>query len=147
MTVGGNPVPQALEDSVNGRGINVMENAVDQDEIKTSCRSFFIFPDVGYDETAIVFPAGMFNVTRINVNSEVIGMCKKLRVRARAAADVEHAPRLTDVIVREHGRQFCRGERRLPETVDGGLFEQVAEQSHKDQDRSGNEIVPGPLYP
>ena len=135
MAIGRKPGLQALQDRRGGRCVDVMEEAVHEDEVKASLDGLVVIADVCDNELTIVLFPGVGDVTGIDIDAEIVGVGEEVGVGAGAAADVQDAAGAVEGVMGEQGRQLCGGKRRLPQAVDEGLLEQIVEDAHRERAR------------
>ena len=112
------------------RVVDVMEEAVGQDQVKAVVGRDVKSRDVGHDEFAPVSSPCALDVRRVEVDAEVIRARKVMCVRAGPAANVEDAARAPYIIVREKRQKLPLSERGLPYTVGERVLENPRVQLH-----------------
>ena len=85
----------------------MVEETVRQDEIELLPRSGAIVSDIGNNEISLESAARAFDVTLVEIDTEIVDLSKVSRVCARSAPHVEHTTDASQVIVREHRANFC----------------------------------------
>jgi len=110
--------------------VNMMQEAVEQDEIEPPLAFTGVPAHVSGHEPAAVPAARGGEVGLVEVEAEIIGRLEVGRVRAGAAADVEHAARVREVVVLEHGRELLPCKGRLPQPIGRRAREDVRGPSH-----------------
>src|SRR6266581_4613871 len=123
MTVRREPLSQARENRVCIRVADMMEETVDKNEIELSSVAF-IRCHVGCDEGPVMFSPSAVNVSWIDVDAEIVGVCEVLCICAWATTYVEHAPHFAEIVMLQHRCYLLRCKRSLPETVNHRLFKE-----------------------
>ena len=113
-----------------GRRVNVVEKAVEENKIVGACGNGLGSGDVGGEEIALITIARELNVAFVDVDAKIFGVGETRSVGARAAAHVEDAADLREVVMFENLGKFLLGERELRELEEEGLLEEIVEGIH-----------------
>jgi hypothetical protein len=130
VAIRGKPGLQSMQNGGGGCVVNVVEKAVDQDEIVARSGGLIVGADVGHNELTMVLIAGVSDIAGVDVDAKIVCMGEKRGVGARATTNVQHATDAIERIVGEEGRQFGRDKRSLPQAVDESAFEEMVEDPH-----------------
>ena len=114
--------------------VQVVQEAVDQDEIEPLVVRDLVRRHIRGDERAAMALSRTGDVLRIDVDAEVVSGLEVWRIRAGAAADVQDSSNPTEVVMRPRGAQLLLGIGRYPQPVHPGLlhdpFEERVQSSH-----------------
>ena len=130
VAVGSEETVEAGKNSEGGGSVDVVEEAVKENEIVRADGDGLGGSDVGDEEIALVTVAGQLDVAVVDVDAEVVGVGEARSVGAGAAANVEDATDFREVIVLEDASEFLGGERELREHEEERLLEEIVESVH-----------------
>src|SRR5438128_317755 len=111
----------------------MMQEAVEQDEVEPRRRQRKRAARIDDREVLCVSPPRVSQITVVAVQADIARVEERMRVRARAAADVEHAPSTPELVVSANGRELLLGIRRLPRAVDGGALQDRPREAHREE--------------
>src|SRR5580704_7311241 len=114
----------AEQSALHFTGVEVMQETVDEDEVKAGAGRRAVGTDVAGDKLTAVTLTGILNVVWVDVYSQILGLSEILGVGARSAADIEDSADALHLVVNQDGGELLVGKRRLPEPVNRGLLEQ-----------------------
>lgn len=95
------------------RLINVVKNAVYEDEVKVS-----VFTRIrGYvrnNKLTLVSLAGIFDISFVKIDPQVVTVHEMTGIGSGSATHIQHLANLGDIVVAEHRLELLVGKRRLP---------------------------------
>ena len=115
------------------RRIDVVKQAVGEDQIEAPVRGDLVGGDVGNDELVGMAPTCTLDVRRVEVDAEIIGVTEVMSVCPWSAADIEHATSSRDIVVREERSQLSFGKRGLPCSVGQSVLHEPGVAFHSRQ--------------
>jgi len=130
VTVGSEKIVEAGKNAEGRRSVDVVQEAVEEDEIVGASGDGLGSGDVGDEKIALIAIAGELDIAVVYVDAEVFGVSETGSVGAGAAADVEDTADLAEVIVLQDAGEFLRGEWELRELEEKRLLEEVVESVH-----------------
>ena len=117
VPVGSKQRGEVMQDPPDVGRLDVMQEAVRQDEVIRLAGGRLVLRDVGHQVLAAMACARVGDVLRVHVDAEVVSRRKVLGVGAGPASHVEDPTYLGHVVGREHGGELAVGERPLPQPV------------------------------
>src|SRR5580704_2093996 len=124
MAIGAEQSVEMEQNALHFTGVEVMQETVDEDEVKAGAGRRAVGTDVAGDKLTAVTLTGILNVVWVDVYSQILGLSEILGVGARSAADIEDSADALHLVVNQEGGELLVGKRRLPEPVNRGLLEQ-----------------------
>jgi len=118
------------EYSGDGGRIYVVEETVNEDEVKSRTFGRRVGGCIGDEEVSMESPTRDFDITRIDINTQITSTGKIRSIGARAATHVKNLSNSGEVGVLRDVRKFLTRERELGEVEQKGLFEEIVEESH-----------------
>jgi hypothetical protein len=112
------------QNAVHVTGVQVMQETVDQYEVKVGISRRTVGSNITGDKLAAVTLTGILNVVLIDINAQVLSMSKVLRIGARPTTDIQDPSHAAQVVMSEDRRELLVCKWRLPRPVDPGLLKQ-----------------------
>ena len=113
------PVPQAGENCVRARVVDVMKKAVDENEVEFGIGDVILSGDIDDEKVAFVFLFGAFDVVGMDVEPQVAVVCKKRCICTWGAAHVQNSTRSRQIGLPQNRSEFLANEWRLPKRING----------------------------
>src|SRR6266849_8434519 len=110
--------------------VQVMQKAVYQDEIESLFRSHAVVPNVSDNKLPALALARVSNIAFVEVNSQIIGAVKVVRVGTRPTGHIEHPAGPLQIVMRENGRKLLLGKRGLPQAIHESALKYARRQTH-----------------
>ncbi|MDQ3609765.1 MAG: hypothetical protein M3459_12835 [Actinomycetota bacterium] len=123
--VRGHQLREAREDLANVLVVHVMQEAVDEDEVRSTSVGWNVVSEIGDHEVAPMTLAGVLDVGRVDVEPEVAGRREVVRVGPRTAPHVEDVRDAAEVVVPENRSELALGQRGLRESIDERLLDRA----------------------
>jgi hypothetical protein len=117
VSVVGQQARQLRQNPADVRRVDMVEKAVDEDEIEVPADRCHAVSDIGDPEPLAVPASRPGDVIGIVINAEVISVREVVGVRAGAAANVQNATCRGEIVVSEERPEFLLSEGRLPEPI------------------------------
>ena len=103
--------------------VDVVEKAVDEDEVELPVLVGFVRANVRRDELPSIAAAREGDVVLVPVESDVVRVLEERRVDPGAAAHVENAAGRSEIVVTAQRNEFLRRVGRLPEAINGDVLQ------------------------
>ena len=125
VTVGRDRLSKLLQNAVDAAIVDVMKEAVRQNEIEFLARRRLKRSSVGADEVSTITSLGITDVAVVPVESCVIRMLEERSIDAWPAPDIQNSPTRLQIAVTQYRLQLGANERALPESLPQHMVEDV----------------------
>src|SRR5262249_47741064 len=130
MAIVGQEGVQVRKDTQCIRCVDVVQNAVDEDEIEALSRFNRILRHIRDNEGTFVALARIFDVPLIEVNPKILVVCKVCSICTWSTPYIQHPPYFSYVVVAKARLQLLVGKGGLPQPIYGRMFENSSNRAH-----------------